>query len=290
VPNALTYPVQVLIERLSATQVEAVLALAERARDHDGVDPLNEEARFSLTSHNAGHFLATTDNHLSGYLNWLPSLATAQLVVDPQHRRSGIGRTLWQQLPEHQHRAGVWAFGNLASAQGFAAAIGLSAQRGLLMMSRPLAGAVTPRVPAGLTLRGYRSDDATELLAVNAAAFAHHREQGALDAAGLAQRMAEQWFDPDGLIVAADADGIVGFHWTKVADVSAGEVYVVAVAPRAQHRGYGKLLLEAGLSHLADKGLPTVELYVDTAEEIAVRMYERAGFSEAHRDVFYASS
>jgi mycothiol synthase len=63
---------------------------------------------------------------------------------------------------------------------------------------------------------------------------------------------------------------------------------VLGVHPRAQGRGYGRLLLEAGLSHLIDTGTRTVDLYVDAADRIAVRMYERAGFAEVHRDVLYA--
>ena len=65
-------------------------------------------------------------------------------------------------------------------------------------------------------------------------------------------------------------------------------MYVIGVHPRAQGRGFGRLLLEAGLSHLAGVGARAVELYVDAADRIAVRMYERAGFAESHRDVLYA--
>jgi mycothiol synthase len=122
---------------------------------------------------------------------------------------------------------------------------------------------------------------------VNAEAFAHHPEQGILNADGLTERMAEPWFDPSGLILAWDSDGLAGFHWTKLVD-GTGEVYVIGVAPRAQGRGYGRVLLQAGLSHLARAGADRVVLYVDMAEPVAVRMYESAGFHVAHRDVLYA--
>lgn len=276
----------VLIDRLTPTQIDAVLALAERSRSFDGVDPLNEEARLSLTKSHAGHLLITRDGHLLGYLNHLPGLATAQLVVDPAHRRQGIGTSLWLQAPQ---RSGVWSFGNLPAAQGFAAASALTEVRALMMMTRALNEPVLVQVPEGLMIRSFRSQDAAELLTLNAAAFAHHREQGTLDAAGLADRMAQDWFDPEGLILGFDSEGLAGFHWTKAVD-NLGEIYVMAVAPRTQGKGYGRALLQAGISHLAAKGLTRVVLYVDTAEEKAVRMYERAGFTEAHRDVFYATN
>ena len=89
-------------------------------------------------------------------------------------------------------------------------------------MRRPaLAGAAGRARPDGLTIRGYRDSDRDDLLRVNAAAFDHHPEQGAMDAADLAARMAEPWFDPDDLLVASDDAGtMLGFHWTKVHSAS----------------------------------------------------------------------
>ncbi|MFT4110070.1 mycothiol synthase [Propionicimonas sp.] len=274
--------------RLTATQAQQVLALAGRAAAADGTPPLNEEAHFALGDASAGHLL-DHDDEPRGYLQWHPGYRTAQLVVDPAHRGHGIGRGLLGRLAaDHGHDWAVWAFGDLPPAQGLASALGLAPRRGLLIMERGLAGVEPPAVPDGLTLRGYTDADADALLAVNAAAFAHHPEQGALDAHGLAARTAEPWFDPDGLILGVDAEGLAGFHWTKRQDAGTGEVYVVGVAPRAQGRGYGTVLLQAGLAHLRSRGADHVLLYVDMAEPVAVRMYESAGFRVAHRDVLYA--
>jgi mycothiol synthase len=323
----------VLTNRLTPEQAAGVLALAERAATADGTMPLNEEAHFALRGDSAAaHFLlplADLSAVVVGYLHWQPGYRTAQLVVDPDHRRRGIGRRLVGELdsalrdassvlgrssasgeriadsPESERVAdspaseraadsptnsggwGIWAFGDLPAAQGFAVALGLHVARGLLVMERTLAGVTAPDVPSGLTLRGFEPADAAEFLAVNAAAFAHHPEQGALDSEGFTARRAEPWFDPAGLILGFDDEGLAGFHWTKRVGET-GEVYVIGVAPRAQGRGYGKVLLQAGLAHLADRGAHRVLLYVDMAEPVAVRMYESAGFHVAHRDVLYA--
>ena len=86
------------------------------------------------------------------------------------------------------------------------------------------------------------------MLRVNAAAFAHHPEQGSMDAAELAERMAEPWFDPAGLLVAdRRRTGMLGFHWTKRHSATLGEVYVVGIDPDAQGRGVGRTLVDAGL-------------------------------------------
>ncbi|MGV8907703.1 MAG: mycothiol synthase [Propionicimonas sp.] len=276
--------------RLTAEQADQVRVLAARAAASDGVEPLNEEAGFALRGASAEHLLHTDvggTSRLAGYLQWQPGYRTAQLVVDPQDRRRGIGTRLLAALGDRPS-LGVWAFADISPAQSFARAFGLRPSRSLLIMERSLAGITRPELPAGLTLRGYTDADADVLLAVNAAAFAHHPEQGSLDAAGLAARLAEEWFDHAGLILGFDAEGLAGFHWTKRVDAGTGEVYVMAVAPRAQGRGYGRVLLQAGLAHLHETATQRVLLYVDSAEGVAVRMYESAGFTVARRDVLYA--
>jgi mycothiol synthase len=135
-------------------------------------------------------------------------------------------------------------------------------------------------------VRSYVDRDAEQVLAVNAAAFAHHPEQGSLDAVGLAERMAEAWWDPAGLIIAADADTdeVLAFHWTKQHDAAHGEVYVVAVGPAAQGRGLGRVVTLAGLHHLGGLGVDEVLLYVESDNVPAVRLYGSLGFVHDPRD------
>lgn len=266
-----------------------MLALAARANEHDGVDPLNEEARLALDHGHAVHLVRRSRDGITGYLQWQPGPGTGQLVVDPGHRRRGIGRALAAALKADRGTVRLWAFGDLPAARGFAAALDLMPVRTLLMMTADPRRTPTIEPSTGVWLRRYRSGDADALLAVNAAAFAHHPEQGTLDAAGLAERMAEPWFDADDLILAEDETGLAGFHWTKRHDATTGEVYVLAVAPRAQGRGLGRSLLLAGLAHLAARGCRRALLYVDSAEQGTVRMYVAAGFRVSARDVVYAS-
>ena len=285
---------------LTSSQAEQILALADRALAADGCAPLNEEARFAVAgTRPAEHLIAELDDQVVGYLQWQPEFSTAQLVVDPHYRRRGLGGALVEQLIEgladpelglagaEVAEWGLWAFGDLPAAQEFTAALGLRPSRTLLVMRRGLTGIRAPELPAGLTIRGFRPSDQDALLALNGEAFAGHPEQGALDADGLAQRMAEDWFDPDGLLLAFDADGLAGFHWTKLAEPHLGEVYVIGTATRARGRGYGRILLDAGLAHLAAAGATEAVLYVDSAEQIPVRMYKGAGFELERRDLLY---
>ena len=113
-------------------------------------------------------------------------------------------------------------------------------------------------------VRAFRPGDEAELLRVNAAAFAHHPEQGSMDAAELAERMAEPWFDPADLFVAVAGDRLLGFHWTKRHSATLGEVYVVGIDPASQGLGLGKVLVDAGLRLLRGGGADEVLLYVES--------------------------
>lgn len=261
-------------------------ALAARAELADGTDPLNEAARLARADEGARHLLHHVDGELVGYLQHSIEYATAQLVVDPARRRQGIGTSLLATLAADTPTA-VWAFGDIPAARGFAASAGLIPGRALFIMEKPLAEAPARPTSSGITLRGFTPDDAEEFLAVNAAAFADHPEQGAFTFEDLQARMAESWFDPEGLILALESDRLVGFHWTKVHDQDTGEVYVLGVHPEAQGRGIGRTLLAAGLDHLRQRGRKRVILYVDSADRVAVQLYESTGFKVAHRDVLY---
>ena len=210
------------------------------------------------------------------------------LVVHPASRRRGLGRELLGVVLAEAEGGGLraWSHADHPGAARLAATHGFDRVRELWVMRRPAATPLPDLVPPdGVTIRGYRPADDEEVLRVNAAAFADHPEQGAMDAANLAARMAEPWFDPAGLLVAEDRDGsLLGFHWTKQHSPELGEVYVVAIAPEAQGRGPGKVLTLAGLHHLAGRGVAEVLLYVESDNRPAIAVYSRLGFGHAARD------
>ena len=149
-------------------------------------------------------------------------------------------------------------------------------------------------LPDGVRIRGFEPADTDALLALNAASFAAHPEQGAMDAEGFAERCAEPWFDPAGLLIAVDSssgdDGgtegaMLGFHWTKVHDRDHGEVYVVGVSPASRGLGLGRLLTLAGLHHLHERGVREVLLYVESDNAPAINIYrDKLGFTHAQSD------
>lgn len=272
---------------LTPEVVAQVRALAAAVAAADGEQPMNEDATLALTADGAVDHHVEYEGDLIGYAQANTRHGTAQLFVHPEHRRRGIGSRLLGAVGSLP----VWAFGDLAPAHLFATAHGRVERRRLLIMQRPLDPPSVRSGGGGAADPAIRAFDATtdaeQLLALNAAAFAWHPEQSQFSRADLEARMAEDWFDPDGFLVAADADGLTGFHWTKRHPDGRGEVYILATHPRAQGTGLGKRLLAAGLNHLAAAGAPTVHLYVEASNVRAVQLYDRAGFAVVHSDVLY---
>jgi mycothiol synthase len=284
---------------LGPEQTEAVLALLAEAARTDGQQAVSEQGRLQLRGgerEGVSHLLLSVDGELVGYAQLEDTdpvePPAAELVVHPSYRGNGHGRALGSALlAASGKRLRVWAHGGHSAARHLAQVLGLTLFRELRQMRRPLADLDLPDpvLPEGVSVRTFvpGRDDAA-WLAVNAAAFAHHPEQGALTQRDLDDRKAEAWFDPEGFFLAEKDGRLVGFHWTKVhAAERLGEVYVLGVSPDAQGGGLGRSLTTIGLRHLAGQGLPTAMLYVDADNKAAVSVYERLGFVTHETDLMY---
>lgn len=270
---------------------EAVSALLGRVRAADGRGPdgpPGDEVRV-LPAVLGGEWVG---------LAWRSGSDPAELYVDPECRGRGYGTALARAALES---GGIWAHGTAPAARAVAARLGARPVRELLQLRRPSTGPLPVDLPDGAALRTFvRGRDEGAFLVVNSRAFAWHPEQGRLDRAGLEAEMAEPWFDPDGFFLAHDAAGVLlGFHWTKIHPVDptppqrsapgpVGEVYVLAVDPASPIRHLGAPLTAAGLNHLAERGMATVLLYVESDNEPALRLYQRFGFERYATDTVFA--
>jgi mycothiol synthase len=283
-------PVSRRVDRLAEPEIKAVLDLAAEAEAADGVYPLSEDAVLRIRNGGGVTLLSFSADGLDGVAQ--VEEGSGELVVHPAFRRRGVGTALLQEIPG---RLSLWAHGDSAAARAFAEKNGLTRERVLFQMRRPLGDDLPPsRLPEGVTVREFRpGHDEQAWLAVNSRAFAHHPEQGRWTERDLALREAEPWFDPAGFLLAVDIeDTLLGFHWTKVhpataTDPALGEIYVLGVDPGGHRRGLGSALSVAGLRHLHDQGLSTAMLYVDEDNTAAVALYERLGFAVHKTDVMY---
>ncbi|RLV48361.1 mycothiol synthase [Nocardioides mangrovicus] len=267
-----------------AAQLRAIAAAAD---EHDGVVSLNEAAQLHLKHRGLDGSTLVLDE--GGFA--LLTGSDLDLVVAPEARSHGLGTALAREaLSGVDREIDAWSHSDCGAAARIAERLGLPRERELWVMSRPLDATLPAAEPsAGYTVRTFRDGDEEGLLETNALAFSHHPEQGHMSLADFRERQSEDWFDPAGLFLAVDSEEqILGFHWTKVhREENLGEVYVVAVNPRAAGRGIGKVLTNAGLLHLRDLGLPTVILYVDGDNAPAIAVYDGAGFTRVRVEAQY---
>jgi mycothiol synthase len=190
-----------------------------------------------------------------------------------------------------------WVHGTEADPAADTRATGAAfvAERDLLQMRVALPLADPARWPEGTTVRTFRvGEDEAAWVAVNNRAFAGHPEQGAWTVEMLRAREQEDWFDPEGFVLAFDADGLAGFCWTKVHPAqpphepdALGEIYVIGADPSRHGRGYGRALTTEGLASLAARGITVGMLYVDADNEAAVGLYRALGFVVHRTDRAY---
>jgi ribosomal protein S18 acetylase RimI-like enzyme len=82
--------------------------------------------------------------------------------------------------------------------------------------------------------------------------------------------------------VAESAGRIAGFAATRMhAEKRMGEIYMIAVDPRDQHKGVGAQLMAFALDRMRESGMTVamVETGGDTGHQPARRVYEKTGFT-----------
>jgi mycothiol synthase len=298
-----------VLEPVAPAEVVAVGRLHDAAEAADDHPSLNENVWRALDA--GGHpgsagVLATDGETAVGYAhvarsdNFSPPHWEIGLVVHPDHRDAGLEVELLDAAAEHIAREGgglavLWLIGADELDDAAVAGAGFAPQRDLLQMRVALPLAEPPAWPPGTEVRTFlpgQDDDAW--LEVNNRAFANHPEQGGWVRETLRRRLAEPWFDPAGFLLAVDDRGIAGFCWTKIhppdpgePDVL-GEIFVIGVDPSHHGAGLGRGLTVAGLASLAERGARIGMLYVDGANEPALRLYRSLGFEAHRRDRAYA--
>lgn len=129
-------------------------------------------------------------------------------------------------------------------------------------------------------------------IAMNARAFFDHPEQGSWTTIDLLHRESQPWFDAEGFFCCWIDDRLAGTCWTKIhsgIDLR-GELYVVSVDPDFQGRGLGRRLVQRGIAHLSEAGVPETILYTEASNAPAVALYTSFGFTTNSRTAVMTAS
>jgi len=279
--------------------LDDLLRLFEQCRIADGHAPIGEHKYLDLVSGTSKGLVARifeVGNELVAYVHLSPRRDddgwVLETAIHPRHRHPDTIRAVLQSALDLTTGAGggtirAWIY-HPAVAEALRR-LGFHRERQLLQMRMPLPPRRTPTLPAGMRLAPFQVGSDEELwIRVNNRAFADHPENGAWTPNILADRIRQDWFDAEGLLMAWHETDLTGFCWTKLHPGNQGEIYVIAVDPDYQGQSLGTWLTLEGLWFLhRRRNATTAMLYVDAANRSAVGMYERIGFELDHIDRSY---
>ena len=279
--------------------LDALGALIARAETADGHPPIGEHKFLLLFQGDPGHMVglvAEEEGKVVAYVALTPNAEPGwwgmEMAVDPDHRSPAAFLTLFEAGTSEVARQGgqavrAWLFQPRLTEVALRA--GFQPERELLKLERQLPGGFSNAGPGAVLPNGMRLAsfvpglDEQVWLDVNNAAFAGHPENGRWTLEVLENRMSQSWFRAEELLMAWDESSLAGFCWCKRVD-GEGEIYVVAVAPKAQGTGLGRALVLQGLSMMEREGDRAVFLYVDAANHRALGLYRSLGFYVDHVD------
>jgi len=272
--------------------------LFEACRAADGHVPIGEHKYLDLIAGNPERSLGLLfedGNELKAYLHLIPGPSDAAWVVEaafhPDHRDPAFVRDVLRAIDLAIGAPGgvvrLWVYHPAVAA--VVEELGFREERQLLQMRLSLPPRSRAIAPPDLRIDAFRvGTDEDVWIEVNNRAFAGHPENGSWDRSILDDRIRQDWFDPEGVLMAWQGSELAGFCWTKVHPESVGEIYVIAVDPKHQGESLGTWLVLEGLWYLYRRRNTTIAmLYVDASNRRAVGMYERFGFGLDHIDRSY---
>jgi len=299
------------LKQLTPEQQTGVLALIKSATDHDQIPPISDHILLHLRhggDKSDSHLVITENEKIIGYAHLdqtdLVAGPAVELVVDVEHRQSGIGSELINEaIKICGKRLRLWSHGDLPAASKLAIANNFIKVRTVIQMIVDLGeikqvGQIDSAIMIRTFLPGLDSDN---WLTLNNKAFTNHPEQGNWSINDLNLRLKEDWFDEKGFFIAEKDNQIIGATWTKIHGATShqhggeeshdhgaiGEIYITAVDPSYNRLGIGSVLTITALNYLKYQGLNQVILYVDEDNKAAINLYQSFGFKEFGKDLLF---
>ena len=297
------------LETLQKEKRQQVLDLIQRSAIFDNSPPIAEHILLHLRhggDKSDSHLVHQVQSKVIGYAHLdqtdLVAGPSVELVVDPNHRSSGIGKQLLSKAVEIcGQNLRLWVHGENEAASALANSFNFEKIRTVLQMQKHLTDIEKlPDVDPKIIIRSFLPGiDSNDWLTLNNKVFKDHPEQSDWQLSDLNHRLSEEWFDEKGFFVASLNNQMIGSTWTKIHGSlthdhggshdhpAIGEIYITAVDPAFSGSGLGRALTITALNYLKYQGLKDAMLYVDFDNTRALKLYKSLGFTESGKDILY---
>ena len=280
------------IRRLTAADEAALGVVIARARDAGELLGSSSPHGDWIVRYAASQAAEVAVAEIGGAIVGVVLPEVKGLVVEPAHRRRGIGRALVEAGLDIERERGrpnllLGLVPQDADGHAFVVATGFAFHSTLWDLDLDPAVAVAPPAwPADTRTRPIdRGRDIPAWVELFNACFADHATPLQLDAERILAAPDEAPFrDEDLLLLEAPGGELIGFCATEPKRgpdggvEPRGEIWTVGVRPGLQGRGHGRQLLRWGVEHLRATGVETVTLSVNGRNPRALGLYEAEGF------------
>jgi mycothiol synthase len=249
-------------------------------------------------------FIAEASGKIVGFMNITPERITRRVLLDclvhPGHRQRGLARLLLEPATRRARELGA-TFMHLnvpvenTPGREILSRLGFSVVRQFFEMSLKTADFKTANTSSNaFTMRHLQRGEEEILAGVQNRCFADTWGFNPNTAAEIAYTLSLSGTSAADVILLYYGERPVGYCWTKIncetgaaTVVKKGRILMLGVDPDYRGQNIGRLVLEAGLSYLKDKGVGAVELTVDSENQAACSLYRSAGFKVQARSLCY---
>ena len=243
-------------------------------------------------------FIVERDGVVVGYMDLVPEArigrAVIDCLIDPEHRRCGLSRRLFQRAAPRARALGAKVVqvnvseGNLPARlvlkrAGFEVVRrSLELEAGLARLPKP--GETTLPISCLEPDEADRLADIQNTSFTGAWGFSPNTTEEIRHALGTGDAV-------EGVCLARDGERPAGYCWSGTQENGKGESWgrigMVGVDPEYRGRGLGRELLLAGLAYLSSKGLKVARLTVDSENAVACALYYSVGFTLRETSLWY---
>ena len=249
-------------------------------------------------------FVAEADGKIVGFISLFPERKIGRALLDcmvhPRHRRKSVAKKLFSRALHRAKEMGVKVV-QIDIPKTNVAAISLVSRLGFQFIRRFLElkldfyNIQLPDVKHGVfKIRELRPGEENKLTEIQNLSFIGTWGYNPNTTEEIIYRINMSDCSPEDVIVAHKGDKFVGYCWTTInaeenvtKRENKGKVHMMGVDPDYQNRGIGKQILLAGLAHLVNKSIETVELTADSENQAALSIYDSIGFEVWSTTLWY---